>query len=190
MNDSKFNVLLYFDDSQQAFYAAVHTATLLKNMPNMHLTVVQVQEGCEDSKITEYSWIDTKDLVNWALAKSNEKGTEYRWPISATSDCMKRVLDGSNFSVKNKYNEILSETNEVFSERAEDVSHVMIYCHPGISDTVEALYDYAAKNAYNLIIMGTRGLTTLKVLLFGCLLNNSPIPMMLVKKLPLGFIKC
>jgi hypothetical protein len=186
LNDSKFNVLLYFDDSQQAFNAAVHTATLFKHMPNMHLTVVQVQEGCEDSQLTEHSWIDTKDLVNWALAKSNAKG-EYCWPISSTSDWMKRVSDASNLSVKNKYSQILSETNEVFLERAENVRHLVIYCNSGISDTVEALYDYAAKNAYNLIIMGTRGLTTLKVLIFGYLVHNSPIPMMLVKKLPLRF---
>ncbi|MCO1602919.1 universal stress protein [Desulfosporosinus nitroreducens] len=189
MNDSKFNVLLYFDDSQQAFYAAVHTATLLRNMPNMHLTVVQARDGCEDSKITEYSWIDTKDLVNWAMTRSNVKGTEYRWPISATSDWINRVFEGADSTVQNRYNEILSKTNEVFFERAEDVSHVVIYCNPGISDTIEALYDYAAKNSYNLIIMGTRGLTTLKVLLFGCLVNNSSIPMMLIKKLPQGFMK-
>lgn len=189
MNDSKFKVLLYFDDSQQAFYAAVHTATLLRNMPNMHLTVVQAQEGCEDSKITEYSWIDTKDLVNWALARSNAKGTEYYWPIRANSNWMKRVIKSSNSSIKDKYHEILSKTNEVFSERAEDVSHVMIYCNSGISDKIEALNEYAAKNSYNLIIMGTRGLNTLKALLFGCLVNNSPIPMMVVKKLPQGFIK-
>jgi len=187
MNDSKFNVLLYFDDSQQAFYAAVHTAILLKNMPNMHLTVLQAREGCEDSKITEYSWIDTKDLVNWAMARSNVKGTEYHWPIRSTTDWMKRVFDGSN--TLDKYHEILTEANEVFTERAEDVSHVVIYCNPGISETIEALYDYASKNSYNLIIMGTRGLMTLKVLLFGCLVNNSPIPMLLVKKLPKGLIK-
>ncbi len=183
MSDAKFNVLLYFDDSQQAFYAAVHTARLFKNMPNMHLTVVQVRQGCEDSKLTEYSWIDTKDLVNWALEKSNQKE---RWPISANSDWMKRAE--SNVSVKHKYSDILNETNELFLDRAKDVSHVVIYCNPGITDTVEALHDYAAKNAYNLIVMGTRGLATLKVLLFGCLVNNSPIPMMLIKKLPQSFI--
>ena len=88
------------------------------------------------------------------------------------------------------YHEILSETNEVFSQRSEDISHVMIYCNLGISDTAEALYDYAEKNAYNMIIMGTRGLTTLKILLFGYLVKSSPIPMMLIKKLPQGLIKC
>lgn len=189
MKDSKFNVLLYFDDSQQAFYAAVYTAILLKNMPNMQLTVVQVQEGCDDSEITEYSWIDTKDLVNWALTRSNAKSVVDHWSLSTTSNWMKRVFNGANSSEQNKYLEILSKTNEVFSERSGDVRHILIYCNAGITDTVEALYAYAAKNAFNLIIMGTRGLATLKVLLFGCLVNNSPIPMMLVKKLPQGFMK-
>ncbi|SDH69090.1 universal stress protein [Desulfosporosinus hippei] len=184
MTDSKFNVLLYFDDSQQAFYAAVHTAKLLKNMPNMHLTVVQARETCEDSNVTEFCWLDTKDLVNWAIAKGNAQGFEYHWPLKASSDWMKRVFAGSNSSDRDKYHQMISEANRVFTERAEDVSNVIIYCNPGISDTLDALYDYAAKNSYNLIIMGTRGLTTMKILLFGCLINNSPIPMMLVKKLP------
>lgn len=52
MITSKFNVLLYFDDSQQAFYAAVYTSILLQNMPNMHLTVVQAQECSVDAEIT------------------------------------------------------------------------------------------------------------------------------------------
>jgi len=55
----------------------------------MHLTVVQAQEGIEDSKVTEYSWIDTKDLVHWALARSKAKGTEYYWPIRLNSDWIK-----------------------------------------------------------------------------------------------------
>ncbi|MBC2725836.1 universal stress protein [Desulfosporosinus sp.] len=179
MNDSKYKVLLYFDDSMQAFYAAVQTATLLKNMPDMHLTVVQAQEGIEDFKVTEYSWIDTKDLVNWALVRSKAKGAEYYWPIRSNSDWMKQE----------KYIKILSEVNELFTERAENVSHVVIYCDSSVSNTLEALYDYAARNSYNLIVIGTRGLTTLKVLILGCLVNKSPIPMMLVKKLPQSFIK-
>lgn len=184
MITSKFNVLLYFDDSQQAFYAAVYTSILLQNMPNMHLTVVQAQECYVDAEITEYSWIDTKDIVNWAIARSNELGTEHRWPIRLTSNCMKQLFAGSDSSILNKYCAILSQINEVFSDRAEDVSHVVIYCNLSVSGTIEALFDYAAKNSSNLIVMGTQGLTTLKVLLFGCLLNNSPIPMMLIKRLP------
>ena len=173
MNDSEFNVLLYSDGSQQAFSAAVYTATLLKNMPNMHLTIVQVQEQDEGSIGTEYNWIDT-------------------WPVSPTSDWMKRVTDESDSATKRHYHEILTKTNQIFKERGLDVSHHVIYCNPSISDTVEALLEYATKKSFRLIIMGTRGLTTLKGLVFGCLahnlLNRSPIPVLLVKKLPQDFI--
>jgi len=101
---------------------------------------------------------------------------------------MKSVLDGSHCSVKNKYYEIFSEVNQVFIQREQDVSHVKIYSNPSISDTVEALYNYAANNAYNLIIMGTRGLATLKVMLFGYLGNISHISLMLIRKLPQSFL--
>ncbi|ODA38968.1 universal stress protein [Desulfosporosinus sp. BG] len=173
MNEFEFNVLLYSDGSHQAFSAAVYTATLLKNMPNMRLTVVQVQERDEGSEGTEYNWIDT-------------------WPVSPTSEWIKRVTDESDLTTKNHYHEILTKTNEIFQERGTDVSHHVLYSNPSITDTVDALLDYATKRSFRLIIMGTRGLTTLKGLVFGCLahnvLNRSPIPVLLVKKLPQEFI--
>jgi len=173
MSNSDFNVLLYSDGSHQAFSAAVYTATLLKNMPNMRLTVVQVQERDEGSMGTEYNWIDT-------------------WPVSPTSEWMKRVTDESDSDTINHYHQILTKTNEIFKGRGQDVSHHVIYSNPSISDTVEALINYATKKSFRLIVMGTRGLTTLKGLVFGCLahnvLNRSPIPVLLVKKLPQDFI--
>ena len=173
MKDSKFNVLLYSDGSHQAFSAAVYCANLLRNMPNMHLTVVQVQESDEGSNGTEYSWIQT-------------------WPVSPTSEWMKRVVGGSDADTRNQYHEILIKTNQIFTERGLDVSHHVIYSNPSISDTVDALLEYVTKRSFKLIIMGTRGLTTLKGLVFGCLahnvLNRSPIPVLLVKKLPQTFI--
>ncbi|SPF56959.1 Universal stress family protein (fragment) [Candidatus Desulfosporosinus infrequens] len=61
-----------------------------------------------------------------------------------------------------------------------------------ISDTVDMILDYANKNAFNLIVMGTRGLSSLKGLIFGSLahtvLNRSIIPVLLIKKLPQNFI--
>jgi len=173
MNQSKFNVLLYSDGSQQSFSAAVYTATLFKNMPNMHLTVVQVQETNEGSNGADYNWKDT-------------------WPVSPTADWMKLVIDQSDNVVKNQYNEILNKTNEIFTQRGLDLSHHVIYSNPSITDTVDTLLEYATKKQFKLIIMGTRGLTTLKGLIFGCLahsvLNRSPIPVLLVKKLPQDFI--
>lgn len=172
MKDSVFNVLLYSDGSQQAFSAAVYAANLLKNMPNMKLTIVQVQESNEGSSGTEYSWIET-------------------WPISPTSEWMKRVFE-SDANLKNLYQDILSTTNYIFNERAKDINHHVLYSNPSIADTVDALLEYAEKKQFKLIIMGTRGLTTLKGLIFGCLahnvLNRSPIPVLLIKKLPQDFI--
>jgi len=172
MSESVFNVLLYSDGSQQAFSAAVYAANLLKNMPNMHLTIVQVQEKDEGSTGTEYSWIDT-------------------WPVSPTTEWMKRVIE-SDTNVRSMYNDILTTTNNVFTERPKNVNHHVIYSNPSITDTVDALLEYAEKKQFKLIIMGTRGLTTLKGLIFGCLahnvLNRSPIPVLLIKKLPQDFI--
>ncbi|HBW35977.1 universal stress protein [Desulfosporosinus sp. BICA1-9] len=173
MSDSKFNVLLYSDGSQQALSAAVYTANLLKNMPNMQLTVVQVQESDEGSTGVEYNWKDT-------------------WPVSPTTEWMKRVIDESDPVANKLYEKILTKTNKLFLERSEDVGHQVIYSNPSISDSVDALLEYAEKKRFQLIIMGTRGLTTLKGLIFGCLahnvLNRSPIPVLLVKKLPQEFI--
>ena len=173
MSESKFNVLLYSDGSQQSFSAAVYTATLFKNMPNMHITVVQVQESDEGSVGVEYNWKDT-------------------WPVNPTEDWMKLVIDETDSVVKNQYNQILNKTNQIFTQRGPDVSHQVIYCNPSITDTVDALLEYATKKQFQLIIMGTRGLTTLKGLIFGCLahsvLNKSPIPVLLIKKLSQEFI--
>lgn len=173
MNESKFNVLIYSDGSQQSFSAAVYTATLFKNMPNMHLTVVQVQESVESSIGAEYNWKDT-------------------WPVSPTAAWMKLVVDQSDRVVKKQYNDILNKTNEIFTQRALDISHQIIYCNPSITDTVDALLEHASKKQIKLIIMGTRGLTSLKGLIFGCLahsvINKSPIPVLLIKKLSQEFI--
>ncbi|HZK84740.1 MAG TPA: universal stress protein [Desulfosporosinus sp.] len=173
MNESKFDVLLYSDGSQQSFSAAVYTATLSKNMPNMRLTVVQVQESDEGSVGEEYKWKDT-------------------WPVSPTADWRKLVIDESDSVGISQYNKILNKTNSIFTQSGLDVRHQVIYCNPSIPDTVEALLDYATKKQFKLIIMGTRGLTTLKGLIFGCLahsvLNSSTIPVLLIKKLSQEFI--
>lgn len=173
MNNSQFNVLLYSDGSHQAFSAAVYTANLFKNMPNMHLTVVQVQESDKVSKGTAYSWIDT-------------------WPVSPTSEWMKHVLDASDTETKKHYREILAKTNEIFFKRDHNVNHQVLYAANDISDIAYVILDYAKKNPFSLLIMGTRGLSTLNGLIFGSfahnMLNKSSIPVLLIKKLPQDFI--
>ena len=173
MNGSKFNVLLYSDESLPVFFAVVYSAILLMNMPNMHLTVVQLKESNDDSLGTENNWFNS-------------------WPINPTSDWMKDVMGGSDLAAKTRYHEILTKTNEIFSKRVVDVSHQVLYCNPSIPDTVNALLEYTTKKSIELIVMGTKGLTTLKGFIFGSLAhtlqNRSPIPVLLVKKLPQDFL--
>jgi hypothetical protein len=173
MNEAKFNVLLYSDESQPAFFAVVYSAILLMNMPNMHLTVVQLKESIDSSMGIENDWINA-------------------WPISPTSEWIKDVMGGSDLVNESKYHEIITKINEIFAKRVVDIRHQVIYCNPSIPDTVDALLEYVTKKSIELIVMGTRGLTPLKGLIFGSLAytlqNRSPVPVLLVKKLPEGFL--
>lgn len=158
MNESKMNVLLYMDQSQSAFFATVYSAMLLMNMPNMHLTVVQLKE-------------------------SND---------GLSTDWLKNVIVESDSASENRNVEILNTVNDIFSQRATDVRHRVVYCNPSIPDAVDALLEYAAKKLIELIVMGTKKSTTLKDLIFGSLPHTlqcrSPIPVLLVKKLPQNFL--
>ena len=78
MDNSKFKVLLYSDGSHQAFSAAVYTATLLKKIPNMSLTILQVQESDDHSIEAEYSWLELRP-----------KNTRYYWGPPRKNDIMK-----------------------------------------------------------------------------------------------------
>jgi len=197
MNDSKFKVLLYSDGSHQAFSAAVYTATLLKNMPNMHLTIVQVHEADGGSLGTEYSWKELRPRYkrySWGCSKGNVYSWIDTWPVSPTSDWMRRVLDEGDSAIRKQYSKILTKTNEIFSKKGLNVKHEELCSDYSISDTsdisqiADVILDYATKGSFELIIMGTRGLSTLHRLIFGSLaytvLNKSPIQVLLIKKLP------
>jgi len=142
----------------------------------MQLTVIHIQGNVEGSVETEYHWVDT-------------------WPVSPTSEWMKRVLNKSDAANKKLYHEILTKTNEIFARRGQDVSHHAIYSNTNISDTTDiedAIIEYATKNSFELIIMGTRGLSALNGLVFGSLAHNvldkSTTPVLLIKKLSQDFI--
>ncbi|SPF54534.1 Universal stress family protein [Candidatus Desulfosporosinus infrequens] len=200
MNDSKFRVLLYSDGSYQAFSAAVYTATLLRDMPNMHLTIVQVQNSDESSQGTEFSWKELRPKYKryyWGCST----GKDYRWidtwPVSPTQEWMKHVLDESA-EAKQLYAEILTKTNEIYAKRKLDVTYEELCANVSfsdttdIADTVKVIVDYISKNTFELVIMGTRGHSALNGVIFGSLshsvLDKSPIPVMLIKKLPQDFI--
>ncbi|MDQ7095627.1 universal stress protein [Desulfosporosinus sp. PR] len=172
---AKFKVLLYSDGSHQAFSAAVYTATLLQNMPGMYLTVLHIHDR-DEALEGEYSWIHT-------------------WPTEPTTEWVKHVLNESNSELQKEYNAILFKTNDLFSNRKYKVYHQELFSNTRlseISDTADLILDYAARNSFDLIVMGTRGHSNLQGLIFGSLahtvLTRSSIPVMLIKKLPQEFI--
>lgn len=73
MNEAKFNVLLYSDESQSAFFALVYSAILMTNMPKMSLFVVNTKESNQGS--------------------SNEYTNYDSWQISPQSERMNNILD-------------------------------------------------------------------------------------------------
>jgi len=200
MNDCKFKVLLYSDGSHQAFSAAVYTATLLKDMPNMHLTIVQVHDTDDGAQGTEFSWKELRPKYKryyWGCSIGTEYSWIDTWPANPTQDWMKHVLDESP-EAKQQYAQILAKTNKIYSSRKLNVtyeglcSNVSFSDTSDISDTVNVLVDYVTKNSFELVIMGSRGHSALNGLMFGSLshsvLDKSPIPVMLIKKLPQDFI--
>ncbi|HZK84610.1 MAG TPA: universal stress protein [Desulfosporosinus sp.] len=176
MTDSTdFKVLLYTDGTYHPFSAAVYAANLFTSIPNLHLTILHVKESNEVVIETDYSRADTS-------------------PVNLTSEWMEHMINDpkSDAATRKRYNEIFTKTTDIFTERGTDVRHSVIYCNPSIPDTVEAILEYATVSSFHLIIMGTRGLTSLKGLIFGslgyALLHKSPIPVLLVKKLSEDFI--
>lgn len=173
MNESEFNVLLYSDESPATFFAVVYSAILLMNMPNMNLTVMQLKESDDGSKITVNDWLNA-------------------WPINHLQNWMKDVWDGIDSNARSTYLDIIDKTNEIFSKRLVDVSHQVRYCNPNIPDTVDALLEYTTKNSIELIVLGAQEQTTLKDLIFGSfpktLQNKSSIPVVLVNKLTQDFL--
>jgi nucleotide-binding universal stress UspA family protein len=201
MKDSKLKVLLYSDGSYQAFSAAVYTATLLKNTPDMELTILQVQETDEGSLGTEYSWVELRPKYkryHWGCSSSGEYSWIDTWPSNPKEDWMKRVLETTDMKTRMQYQQILNKTNNIFKSKKQNVNHQVLCSNTSIlesqdiSDTVNAIIEFATTNSIELIIMGTRGLSTLNGLIFGSLshnvLNKSPFPVLLIKKLPQDFI--
>ena len=182
MDNSQFKVLLYSDGSHQAFSAAVYTATLLETMPDMKLTVLTILEN-PSQLLNGYNWTDT-------------------WPIYPTSEWMKNALADSEHTAgkdqDKEYHRILSKTNQIFFKQGYNVDHKELYLDDTPEDSSDTskiedmILDFANTNSFDLIVIGTRGLSTLKGLIFGSLahnlLNKSTIPVMLIKKLPQEFI--
>lgn len=174
MTDSNpLKVLLYSDGTKHSFSAAVYTANLFCNIPNMQLTVINIQENAEGSIKGDVNLLET-------------------WSNSTHLNWEKHLVDEADSVRRKQYSDILNKTKKIFSERGHNVQQKVIYSNYNISDTVEAILGHARNYGFELIIMGTRGLTSLKGLIHGSLahslLNKSEIPVLLIKKLPQEFV--
>lgn len=171
-NFNVLKVLLYCDGTEHSFSAAVYAANLFYSIPNMQLTVLHVQEGVKGT-IEEADMMETR-------------------PTNPDLDWVKHLMGEADSDKIKRYSEILAKTKEIFLERGHKVNQQVIYSNPNSLDIVKEILNYASKNAFGLIIMGTRGLTSLKGLIHGSLAHNiiskSTIPVLLIKKLPQEFI--
>lgn len=174
MTDSNpLKVLLYSDGTKHSFSAAVYTANLFCNIPNMQLTVLNIQENAEGSVEGDVNLLEA-------------------WSTSPHLNWEKHIVDEADSETRKQYSDIMSKTNKIFTERGHNIHQKVIYSNHNISDTVEAISNYATNYGFELIILGTRGLTSLKGLIHGSLahslLNKSEIPVLLIKKLPQAFV--
>ncbi|SPF52614.1 Universal stress family protein (fragment) [Candidatus Desulfosporosinus infrequens] len=134
----------------------------------MKVTVVQVQEDGEDSMRAEARRIADKD----------------NGPVNPITGWLKTLINEADSTDQSIYDDILNKTNGIFFEKGLNVNHEVLYSDTTISNTVDVILDYATNKSFEFIIIGTRRLTTLKRLIFGCLgqsvLNKSTIPVMLI----------
>lgn len=174
MTDSKsLKVLLYADGSPHSFSATVYAASLFSSLPNMQLTILHIHESVQGSIEGDYNLLET-------------------WSSNPRTDWVEHLIEDEDSDEGKEYSEILAITNKIFNKRGHNVNRQVIYSNYNIPDITEAILDYATKKHYELIIMGTRGLNSLKGLIYGSLahnvLNKSNIPVLLIKKLPQDFI--
>ncbi|MDR3539768.1 MAG: universal stress protein [Desulfosporosinus sp.] len=202
MNDFKLKVLLYTNGSYQAFSAAVYTANLLHNNPNLHLTILQVQDVDRGSMGVKYSWTELRlkyKGCRWACSSDTDSSWINTWPDRPDSKWLKQILHDSDLELRKQYDALLAKTNNILSKRNQNVHHQRLCLNTSYaetshsSETVETIIDYATKNLFDLIIIGTRGLSRLNRMISGSLshdlLNKSTIPVLLINKLPQQFIE-
>lgn len=83
MTQSRYKVLLYLDESRYSLSAALYSAMLMTNIPNMHLTVVKLKESnhVSNHEINEdwlNSWLSTSEWMRDALNIFSERSGDIR----------------------------------------------------------------------------------------------------------------
>lgn len=119
IDSNPLKVLLYYDGTKHSFSAAVYTANLFNNIPNMHLTVLQIQENVEGSIEGDYNLMGT-------------------WSSNNHFNIGKHLVEENDSNKRRQYSEIMTKTNKIFTERGHNVIHKVIYSNYNIPDIVEA----------------------------------------------------
>lgn len=198
---NKFRVLLYSDGTQQALSATVYAATLLQKIPNMYLTIVQIQECKDKSMGTRYNWLELRPKQK-RFYRSSSVDSDFRWVDTWKNNpsltWVERMEEKCDWKLKNQYYRIVNKINRIFLESTDNIEYKWLLSNISFqdsfdtSDTEDLLIDYASNNRFDLIIIGTRQLTKINQLIHGNLAANvqkkSPIPVTLVKKLSEEFI--
>jgi nucleotide-binding universal stress UspA family protein len=197
-NHMNFKVLLYSDGSQQALSAAVYAATLLKHMPNMSLTIVQIKECDEGFMGTEYSWKELRPKPKryyWGCAPSAEPSWIDHWPNGPRTGWLNHVANESVLETNNQHDVVMRETKNILSSRGINVELQILCSNTSISDTADTadlILDYATRNSFGLIVMGEQEQSAFNWFNMGNLpqvvRNKSTIPVVLVKKLNEDFV--
>ncbi|EHQ87741.1 universal stress protein [Desulfosporosinus youngiae] len=173
MNEDLYKVLLYFDGSRYSLSAAVYTANLFNRLSNMSLTILHVQETIKGARPEDYNLMEL-------------------WSAGPNLEWKNALLEKEESDQLDLCSKLFTKLNEVFWGKGLSITQEVIFANPTIPDTVEAIIEYATKKNFELIIMGTRGPSSLKGLMYGSLahsvLNKSHIPVLLIKKLPQEFI--
>ncbi|WP_088224746.1 universal stress protein [Desulfosporosinus sp. FKB] len=199
--DNKLKVLLYSDGSYQALSAAAYAANLLQNSPQMNLTILRLQEKDGGPLGVKYSWKELRVKCikyYWSCSSGAEFNWLEGWAVSPDPKWLKKILNETDHETIKKYEKLLYQTNNIFLQRKQDVQHQILYLNTCFSEKsnrserVQALIDYAEKNAFHLIIIGTRGFSKFKRTKVGSfsqeILAKSKVPTLLIKNLSSEFI--
>ena len=187
MNNPSYKVLLYLDGTRQTVSTAVYAATLLKNISNVQLTIITIQEKQNHFQGTKFSIKELRRVYKrcyWEM--ESETSPSY---VNWLNICPQEEFSSEEFSL------ILSKANRIFWENAENVKQQTLCTNintADIQDTSDIILDYTRKNGFNLILMGAESKYTLNNLVFGSLAHRvqrkSTIPVLLIQELTREFI--
>lgn len=150
------NILLATDGSEGALLAAKFAATIARSF---------------DAQVTVLTVHDDDVLMLHAMGPAV-------WP-AAVPDASLNVEEIKTATEKRAIETTLADTKAIFGDIKDKVTVAQIWGH-----TAEAICDYASENAFDLIVIGSRGRSVFSRLLLGSVstqvAHHSPCPVTIV----------